>query len=256
MSEIEWARLTAADLRALAAKDAVLILPVASMEQHGPHLPTAVDTILVGAIAKRAARIASPATPVVVAPTVWFGLAEHHMDFGGTFTVSFATFAAVLRDLVGSATRHGFRRILLLNGHGGNISAMDVMVTELTREFRIPVATATYWLLIPEALRATLEDQITVLHACEAETSMILALAPDLVAADRLGEAKGSRGEAAEELLASGIKRWRGFKELTATGVIGDARRASAAKGEKLLAASAEALAHLLTSGKIWPAKT
>ncbi|MCK6410773.1 MAG: creatininase family protein, partial [Thauera sp.] len=80
MNEVEWWRLKAGELNALAARNAVVILPVGSTEQHGPHLPTQVDALLAGEVAHRAARRAAQRTPVVVAPTVWSGLAEHHLS--------------------------------------------------------------------------------------------------------------------------------------------------------------------------------
>src|SRR5260370_35338511 len=94
MSEIEWWRLKAAEINALAARDAVVIVPVGSTEQHGPHLPTQVDSLLVGEIARRAPRLAAASTPVVVAPTVWTGLAEPHMHPGATLSLDLAPFQA------------------------------------------------------------------------------------------------------------------------------------------------------------------
>src|SRR3954452_24742605 len=96
-TEIGWLRLKAAELRDLATRDAIVIVPVASVEQHGPHLPVQVDTLLAGEIGRRAARALADRVPVVVAPTVWSGLAEHHMSFGGTITLDLATFHALLR---------------------------------------------------------------------------------------------------------------------------------------------------------------
>ena len=84
--QVEWASLKASELRDLAARGAIVVLPVAAMEQHGPHLPVMVDTLLCGEVARRAAQRVSGRHPVVVAPTVWSGLSEHHMPFGGTFT--------------------------------------------------------------------------------------------------------------------------------------------------------------------------
>ena len=94
--ELEWARLKAGELRALAERDAIVVLPVAAMEQHGPHLPVMVDSLLCAEVALRTARRVAARQPVVVAPTVWSGLSEHHMAFGGTFTLDFATFSALL----------------------------------------------------------------------------------------------------------------------------------------------------------------
>ncbi len=252
--EIEWARLKSADLRELAKRDAIVIVPVASTEQHGPHLPTCVDTMLVGEVARRGARAVAAKLPVVVAPTLWVGLADHHLAFGGTFSLSYPTYLAVLRDLAGSLKKQGFRRVLFFNGHGGNIAGLDVAATELTRDVGIPVAVGSYWPALGEEIAAILEDQTTVLHACEAETSMMLALAPELVAADRLAAAAGP-ADLDESVFARQPKRWHSFADLTPNGTIGNPARASAAKGEKLLKLAADALAARLLDGTLWPAK-
>ena len=99
-TEVEWQRMKAQELRALAEQNAVVILPIASIEQHGPHLPTMTDTRLGHEIAIRTAHKVQGERPVVVTPVVWSGLSEHHMDFGGTLTVSHATFRAILKDLM------------------------------------------------------------------------------------------------------------------------------------------------------------
>src|SRR3712207_1559283 len=113
---VSWNRMTAEQLRAKAEADAIVILPVASTEQHGPHLATGVDDILCTEICRRAAeRLDNQDVPVVVAPTLWAGLAEHHVAFGGSFTLSVATYHALLHDLCASIVRAGFRRIVIVN---------------------------------------------------------------------------------------------------------------------------------------------
>ncbi len=250
--EIEWGRLSAAAHCQRAQADALVILPVASTEQHGPHLATPVDAVLVGEVARRAARRLADRMAVVVAPTLWCGLAEHHMAFGGTFTLSFPAYQAVLRDLCGSILRHGFHRILILNGHGGNVAGLNVIAGELTRDLGAPIAVATYWVLAETEFAKILEDQRSVHHACEAETSMMLAVAPDLVDRARLPDAFGPMPAGPGSILNPPLSRPRSFREITASGVIGDARKASAAKGERLLDAAAQALADQLLAGKPW----
>jgi creatinine amidohydrolase len=253
MSEVEWWRLKAADINALAAREAVVIVPVGSTEQHGPHLPTQVDSLLVREIALRAARQASSETPIVVAPTVWSGLAEHHMSLGGTISLDFTTFLQLLRCVCRSLVRQGFRRILLLNGHGGNIAALTVVVNELAVEFDVPLATTSYWPLASEAFARILERQKTVRHACEAETSMMLAIAPDLVDMTKAVEAVGPTSrELAEITGTEAVHRWRSFKARTRHGAIGDPRTASVEKGERLLAAAADAVANVVTNDDFW----
>jgi creatinine amidohydrolase len=251
--EIEWGRLSAEALRRQAELGALVILPVASTEQHGPHLATFVDTILSGEVAKRAARLMiAHKHPVVVAPTVWCGLAEHHMPFGGTFTLSFATYRALLRDLCSSILRDGFRRVLMLNGHGGNIAGLNVIVGELTQELNAPIAATTYWTHAEDAYKDILEDQLSVHHACEAETSAMMAVAPELVDVARLPQAVGPVPTKPGSVLNQPLNRWRSFQEITASGVVGDARKASKEKGERLLDAAAKALAERLLAGEPW----
>src|SRR5262245_7771262 len=144
MSEVEWGRLKAREVRALAGRDAVVIVPVGSLEQHGPHLPTLTDTLLVSEVARRAAVLAADRHPVIVTPCVWTGLSEHHMDIGGTITLDFAAFAGVVRGVVGSVVRQGFRRICLLNGHGGNVAALRTITDDLTFDLKVPVVSGTY----------------------------------------------------------------------------------------------------------------
>lgn len=252
-TETEWVRMTAAEIQARAAEDAVLVIPVASVEQHGPHLATGVDAVLCSGVARRMAeRLLERGVPAVVAPCVWTGLAEHHMAFGGTFTLDLDTFRAVLRCLVRSATRHGFRRIFLLNGHGGNTEAVACAAAELGFEFQVPVAAATYWLPLAEPFGRILERQANVMHACEAETSLMMALAPACVREARIAEAVPPGGPVAQPPLAPGVVRRRAFRDVTPTGVLGDPRAASAAKGERLLEAAAEHLSAALAGSDLW----
>jgi creatinine amidohydrolase len=248
--ELEWARLKASELRTLAQQDAIVLVPVAAMEQHGPHLPVMVDSLLCAEVALRAARRVAECQPIVVAPTVWSGLSEHHMPLGGTFTLDFQTFFALLRCLCASLVTHGFRRIFLLNGHGGNRFALRVVVDELSGALGAAMATATYWEPAAGAIARILEQQPGVQHACEAETSMVMALRPELVDAARFAEARFD--EAPHTVTQRGAHVWRSFPERTPTGVIGDPTAASAAKGERLLDAAAETIAELLLDDDCW----
>jgi creatinine amidohydrolase len=248
--ELEWARLKASDLRALAERDAIVLVPVAAMEQHGPHLPVMVDSLLCAEVALRSARRVAAHQPVVVAPTVWSGLSEHHMPFGGTFTLDFPTFFALLRCLCRSLVTHGFRRIFLLNGHGGNRFALRVIVDQLAGELGAALATATYWEPAAGAIARILEQQPGVQHACEAETAMVMALRPELVDEGRLAEAKFI--EPPHAVTQRGAHLWRPFAARTPTGVLGDPTAASAEKGERLLDAAADAIAELLLHEGCW----
>lgn len=251
MASVLWKELTAEELRQKAANDAIVMLPVASMEQHGPHLPVGVDTILCEGVCKAAAERTSD-LDVVVAPTLWCGMAEHHMAFGGTFTFDIPTYRAVLLSLLKSLERHGFRRVVIVNGHGGNIAALGAFLPDFARETGLRVIATTYFELAQTAMQPFMDDQTSVLHACEVETSLMMVLAPETVKQERLGQAFGMLGADPRGLMRPTVGRYRPFRELTETGVIGDARRATPKKGEEFLNACAEALAALLRDREIW----
>ena len=253
MSEVFWNRMKASELVERAAQDAIVLLPVASTEQHGPHLATGTDDVLCTEACRRAAAIVGESRPIVVAPTVWMGLAEHHVAFGGSFTVSLKTWHALLRDLCDAILRAGFRRIVIVNGHGGNMSALNALTVELTRELEAPIATTSYFAFLDDAMPEILEDQSGVQHACEAETSMMMAVRPELVDAARLPEAFGPHASMSAAL-ARRMHVWRSFRDMSPSGVLGDARRSSRDKGERLLDAAAEGLAKALIAGEPWGA--
>lgn len=256
MTEIEWSRLKAAEIKAMAGRNAVVIVPIGATEQHGPHLPSMVDWRLVQEVAQRAARLMTPSAPVLVAPTIPYGMSEHHMSLNGTITLDYATMYAVIRCVVESAIRHGFKRIFVLNGHGGNTTALQNMIGELTVAHKLPLATGTYWDIAAQSIAKLLDRQKALLHACEAETSMIMALAPELVNPDELAQMHGPyiRGLSGIAGVNPGVYRWRQLSSRSPIGVIGDAATASAAKGEKLLQAIAGDVAEALADERLWSA--
>lgn len=244
-----WKELTAAEIGALARRDAIVILPVASMEQHGPHLAVGVDTVLCEGVCRLAAEHAQAEMPVIVAPTLWCGMAEHHMEFGGTFTFDIPTYRAVLSAFLKSIARHGFKKVLIVNGHGGNISALAAFLPDFAVETGLKLCTTTYFELAQPGMPAILEDQERVRHACEGETSLMMALAPELVRHDKLPEAVGPAHSTPRPL---GVARYRSFRSFSQTGVVGDARRASKAKGEKLAVVCRDAIVAVLKDGEAW----
>ncbi len=254
MPEVDWSRLKAQDLRALADNNAVVILPIASIEQHGPHLPVMTDTRIGQEVALRAARKAYDKRPTVVTPVVWSGLSEHHMPFGGTLTVSHSTFRALLHDLIVSLTRLGFRDILISNSHGGNIIAMQQILDELSEVVDATMVGTTYASEAEPEIGAVLQDQDGVQHAGEAETSMMLVCEPGLVDTSDL-TALTNLGDGPSFLKAGRASyRWRPFTHLTGNGVAGVPEKSNADKGEKLLEISAAALAAIITDPETWAA--
>ena len=253
MAEIEWRKLRADQLRDLAKQDAIVILPVGSIEQHGPHLPVEVDSMLGEQVALRTARVASArGTPVAVLPMLWTGVSEHHMSFGGTITLDLAAYTALAEGICRSLLRHGFRRLVLLNGHGGNENALRCLTDELTPRLRSPIVSFTYWYAAAEPIAAILETQKALLHACEAETSMMMAVRPELVAEDRIPMAKANRTPDVQDIVGGGVYRWRTTGSMSSSGVIGNPEAATADKGRRLFDAIAETLANKLGNADFW----
>lgn len=253
MTEIEWRRLRADELRERAAQDTLVILPIGSLEQHGPHLPVEVDSVLGKAVALRTARAMSErGQSVLVLPMLWTGLSEHHMSFGGTITLDLPAFNAVIECVCRSVLRHGFKRIVLLNGHGGNDNALRNCADELSVKLDAPIVQFTYWYAAAEPIRAILETQQGLSHACEAETSMMMALRPELVAEERIPLAKVNRGPDVADLVGDGVYRWRSIMSRSSSGVLGNPEAASREKGEQLLDAIAASLAAKLGNAEFW----
>jgi creatinine amidohydrolase len=250
--EVEWARMTAPDLRAIAAREGALaILPAGSLEQHGPHLPVITDTASASAASIAAARRVASDIPVAVLPGLWLGLSEHHLPFGGTISVDYAAYRAILESIVRSLRALGFARLLIVNGHGGNIDPLAVASRELAVAYDFPIVATTPWFLAPEKIAAIFESDTAPKHACEGETSVMMAVAGDIVKKGKLDEAM--QQAPAPVRSPSGFSRFYSFSERApVTGTWGDPRTATAEKGARFLAVQAEALADAIRDKALW----
>lgn len=249
MTEVRWERLTAPELRALAERNAVVVVPVASLEQHGPHLPVWTDSFIGHAVSVRAAELCAD-LPAVVTPPMWLGLSEHHFPFGGTISLDYATFAGVLRCIVKSLLADGFSKVMLFNSHGGNIDPLAVSARELAHEFGIPVLTTTVTKVAPAAISAALTAQKAIHHACEGETSIWLHLDPSQVRMEEIATSVSPGNFDAGQQVSS--RFWSFSERAPVTGVRGDARAATAEKGKAIFEAMAEGLAKELRETSNW----
>jgi creatinine amidohydrolase len=169
------------------APEALVVLPVGATEQHGPHLPVGTDTFAVQHIARNAAERASAEITTVLAPVLPFGSSHHHLPFGGTFSVSTETYYRLLVELLESLVAGGFRKAFIVNGHGGNAELIQLAARDVAREHPISVAAAPYWTIGWDALvEAGIHQQGKLPgHAGRFESSLVLALRPDLVVEPR-----------------------------------------------------------------------
>lgn len=160
--------------------DALVVLPVGATEQHGPHLPTCTDALIAGSLARAAAERAAARTScdVVVAPVLPFGSSDHHFPFGGTLSLTPETMTTVLTELVRSVGRDGGRRVVVVNGHGGNHGPGNSAAAAASTRHDVAVAYVDYWSLLPDTERGSTHVPG---HAGAFETSMVLGLRPELV---------------------------------------------------------------------------
>jgi creatinine amidohydrolase len=230
---MNFAEMTAPEIRALPRDSTLIVAPVAAMEQHGPHLPVSTDTILAGAVAGGVERALGER--VLVLPVLWLGASDHHLPRGGTLTSPLPTYEQVLVDLLTPLLRDGFRRALILNGHGGNIDPLRVALRRLDVEFpRAILAGAAYWDLADAELAALCRGPRKEMgHACEIETSMVLHLRPDLV---RLDLARDDPDDTPSGL--RGLSWPRDFIRRTDHGVVGHPELADADRGRLMLEAA------------------
>lgn len=226
---MKFHELTAPAIAGIDRDRTLVLLPIAAVEQHGPHLPTGTDTIICGAVAE-AVEARAPES-VLLAPVYWLGASAHHLRFGATLTAELSTYVATLCELARPLLEDGFRRLMFLNGHGGNVDPLKVALRELQLEFPQSILSgASYWSIAEEVIASGLEGEDRFVgHACEFETSMIQHLRPELVDEFRRAHAGPWLPDVVEGLFVS-----RDMKQRTRAGCTGRPDLASAEKGAAL----------------------
>lgn len=224
LTDLKWT-----DVAAL-PRTCPIVIPIAALEQHGHHLPVFTDSLLLGEVVRRAEEATQER--ILFAPLMWLGNSEHHLDFCGTMSASPRVYLDLLRDMVENFLFHGFQRLVLLNGHGGNIVPAQQALFELRQRYRdradLLLLSATYWSLGADDVQKDARFvQTDMGHACEWETSMILRLRPELVGSLQLNEMPFGRG------FAPAQRAWI-TKDRTPQGHIGNPAMATAEKGELL----------------------
>lgn len=254
-----WEENTGPELGAAIAADPVVVVPVGSVEQHGGHLPVGCDAMAAHLVSLRAAEAADRSPMVLVLPPLWYGYSPHHMAFAGTVTLDSEPFITVLCNVAESLLRQGVRRVLLLNGHGGNIASIDVAACRVgeTWHGRARVAAATYFQLVADRSGEFRDSKPGGMgHAGEFETSLMLAAYPDLVRMDAATShypRPPSPYLATDLFAAPRVRAYTDFKALSPTGTFGDPSLASREKGDAILNACVEELLAFLRDFARWP---
>lgn len=230
------------------SRDTPVVIPVAALEQHGRHMPVFTDSMLLGEIVRRAQQQCEQTA--LFLPLMWLGNSHHHMDFPGTVSAEPRVWIDMLCGLVDNMIAHGFRRILVINGHGGN----DVPARQGTFELRqrhrdrrdLLLLAATYWTLADpgDVISDLKQDQMG--HACEWETSMVLRLAPELVK-DHANVAEVGFGNP----FLPAVRAWT-MPDRSEPGHIGVPAAATSEKGERLFEVFSSGLVKLLERIREW----
>ncbi|WP_203333685.1 creatininase family protein [Planococcus beigongshangi] len=227
------------DAKELVESNAIVIVPTAAFEQHGNHLPLDTDMRLVTFIAEEVCkRCESLNSPVVITPTIWTGFSPHHMQFEGSITLKMDTFNAVIRDTCESLWHHGFRKIILLNGHGGNANLLKSVVADMTFSLSIRTVTASYWDFALEYINKWRKSNFGgINHGCEMETALMLYLSEKLVHKNLIKDniwSPASKNISNDIANSGTVLTAFDFSEISEEGVIGEPSKASKERGQEL----------------------
>ena len=252
-----WSDLSTADFAELDKVRAIAVLPVAATEQHGPHLPLSVDTDLVNGVVAAALPHIAPDLPALFLPTQAVGFSPEHARFAGTLTLKAETLIRVWTELGECVAASGVKKLVLLNSHGGQVGALDLVARDLRARLGMLVYSVNWFglpLLDPKGqdvnARFSAEEHRFGIHGGEIETAMMLALKPERVRMDKAEYFRSTSQARAERFAILGNGKsaklaWQ-MQDINANGAAGNAAAATADNGHALLDAAGRALAQLL----------
>jgi creatinine amidohydrolase len=242
------------------ATDKIILLPLGATEQHGPHLAVSTDTDIVSKLASAAEQ--SLTGSLLLCPTLFVGSSDHHLSFGGTLSVPPYFYTELIVHIVSSMLGNGFRKIVLLNGHGGNITPVKQALTILGNQFdeslQPNIALATYWQLAGKAFAGEPPmESLALSHACEYETSLMLHLFPEKVWMEKAQRAArpASNGYIAfeDDEPYKGVTLFKSTAFISGNGSSGEPGLATEAKGKFLFNTAHSALVEFLLAFNNWP---
>jgi len=242
------AHFTWQETAALDKETGVVILPIGAIEQHGPHLPTLTDTLLVTHVLDATMARLPADVQAWALPPLNYGKSNEHTGFPGTISLSANTLLAVLHDIADSIKAAGFRRLAFINGHGGNTALLEVAARDIRVRTGLMCFCLQPGLYVDAPFAITPAEKRLGFHAGELETSLVLAIAPELVQMEKAPRHFVQFPESATSLFFFGAAStaWLS-RDWSPTGVFGDATLGTAEKGQAIIAAATERLATLIT---------
>jgi creatinine amidohydrolase len=246
----DWLEMTWQDIAGARTERWIAVLPLAAIEQHGPHLPLGVDSFIAEAYLSRAREMLPDDLPVTFLPIQRVGISTEHLAYSGTLTFSAQTAIAAWTELGESLARAGLRKLVMVTSHGGNVAAMELVARDLRARLRMLAITVGWHRFgYPDGVFSSKEKKHGI-HAGDIETSLMLAAKPDTVQFRKAARATPETIAMAQEFKWLGAYRPAGFawmtQDLNPTGAVGDGTLAKADKGEAALAQGAKAFVELL----------
>jgi len=243
-----WEELSWPQHKRMAQEGAVVVVPFASMEQHGPHSPVVVDTLLCESVCRKATEGLEGA---LLTRAMWAGASHHHFEYPGTISLRLETYVALVKDIIRSVAHHGYGKIFVVNGHGGNVQPLQATLNDVGYELDVAIWMVTYFHLGDEVAGRVRKSEVGgMAHSGEFETAMMLHLRPDLVNMD---EAVDQPSQSAHPLMTKDMHR-RGMlfrpvdfnRHRAPSGVSGTPSAATAENGEKYFEAVSARLRGLI----------
>jgi creatinine amidohydrolase len=249
-TKFRYEEFTWPEIREAVKHNPVAVLPVGTVEQHGPHLPLITDVLTAWEMSRLA--VERSQGNAILMPPVFYSFNEHHLDFPGTIAVEGETIVRYVTDIGKSLAHHGFRKILLVNGHGSNVPFLDIAARNITNRSEAVCALVSWWSLIPRDLLKRLRESEFpggMAHGCELETSVLLYLRGDLVQMDKAE--KDINFQKTEFFYwdlesPSPVVFQEFFSRYSKTGTVGDPLKATREKGEQFVEAVVGRMATLI----------
>lgn len=248
-----WKNMISEDIERLDKDKSLVMLPISAVEQHGHHLPVGTDSIILeGLLEKFAEEKEFEGKNIVIGPQLFVGKSNEHMGFAGTMTYTAKTLYDMIDELTDCIVKSGFKRLLLTNSHGGNTDILNLISRDLRIKYHIDVYVFDWWFTSfwQELLKTEKESESPygVFHACELETSLMLALAPETVDMSRMIDETPDKMFEQNQYVSLFGPVNMGWKtsDVTMSGVIGVPSKASAQKGEKMLQYAVEKLSEIV----------